>query len=176
MYSKFIQSIYFRPAILLMVVAVLSLSFTTTNAGKVILPAGSTIALETISTLDSSTASVGQIVDFRVIYDVRINEKVVIKAGTLAKGQITRIQKNGAIGKAGELDIQIKSVSAVDGQDIFLVGGNIYNQGDSQQTLSIVLGVLVCLLCLFIKGKNAVVPAGTQVLASVASETAIVVE
>ena len=139
----------------------------------VVLTAGTTIPLETVSMIQSDLVSPGQMVDFKVSYDVKVDEVVVIPAGSIARGQVTRADKAKAIGKEGFVEIQIKSVQAVDGQEIFLTGGNVYQEGDNKQTLSIVLGVLVCILFLLIKGKNAVVPAGYEVSSTVATNTTI---
>ena len=175
MYSKFIESIYFKPSIFLMIAAVLSLSFTTVENQTVVLPSGTQILLENIDEIESTIITTGQIVDFRVVYDVKVNQKVVIKAGTIAKGQVIRVQKAGAIGRPGRIDIAVKNVTAVDGQEIYLTGGNFSEQGDDKQTLSIILGVALCIFCLFIKGKDAVIAPGTQVNATVASEVGIAV-
>ena len=116
---------------------------------------------------------VGQVVDFRVKTDVKVDNKVVIAAGAIAKGQVVRGQKAKGLGKEGFVEIQIKSVRAVDGQEVYLSGGNVYQEGDDQQTLAIVLGVFVCILFLFLKGKNATVPSGFQLNSSVASTVTI---
>lgn len=158
-----------------MIAAILSLSFTTVENQAVVLPAGTQILLENVNNIQSSTITAGQIVDFRVVYDVKVNQKVLVKAGTIAKGQVIRVQKSGSIGKPGKIDIAIKSVTAVDGQEIYLTGGNINEEGDDKQTLSIVLGVFICIFCLFIKGKDAVIAPGTQLNASVASETSVAI-
>ena len=84
-------------------------------------------------------------VDFRVKTDVKVDNKVVIAAGAIAKGQVVRGQKAKGLGK----------------------------EGDDQQTLAIVLGVFVCILFLFLKGKNATVPSGFQLNSSVASTVTI---
>lgn len=112
-------------------------------------------------------------VDFRVKTDVKVDNKVVIAAGAIAKGQVVRGQKAKGLGKEGFVEIQIKSVRAVDGQEVYLSGGNVYQEGDDQQTLAIVLGVFVCILFLFLKGKNATVPPGFQLNSSVASTVTI---
>ncbi len=172
MYSKFIQSIYFKPSVLLMLIAVLSLSFTTAG-DKVVLPAGAQILLENVGVIESSFVTVGQVIDFKVVYDIKVDQKVVVKAGTIAKGQVQRVEKNGAFGKPGKIEVAIKSVTAVDGQTIYLTGGNLSEEGADKQTLSIALGIFVCILCFFIKGKNATIPPGTQLNATVATETSI---
>ena len=65
--------------------------------------------------------------------------------------------------------IQIKSAKAVDGQEVFLTGGHIYEIGEDKQTLSIILGVFVCLLFLTMKGKNAELSPGFETSSSIAT-------
>lgn len=153
----------------LMSLAVLNLSAAPTTVETVVLKAGTNIPLETINVITSDNASVGRTVDFRVTRDIDVNGQTVIQAGSIAKGQITRTQKAKGIGKAGFLEIQIKSVTAVDGQEVYLTGGNINETGDDKQTLAIVLGIFVCILLLLIKGKNAEVQPGYSFSTSVAS-------
>ena len=153
----------------LMSLAVLNLSAAPTTVETVVLKAGTNIPLETINVITSDNASVGRTVDFRVTRDIDVDGQTVIQAGSIAKGQIIRTQKAKGIGKAGFLEIQIKSVTAVDGQEVYLTGGNINETGDDKQTLAIVLGIFVCILLLLIKGKNAEVQPGYSFSTSVAS-------
>lgn len=151
----------------------MNMSFRVRGNGDVILTAGTNIPLETTSLLRSDQISVGQTIDFRVKYDVKVGDKTVISAGSIAKGQVMRAQKAKGLGKEGFLEVQIKSVRAVDGQEVFLSGGNVYQEGDDKQTLSILLGIFVCILFLTMKGKNAEVPPGYQISAGVATTTTI---
>lgn len=170
------NSAHLKSLALLLVVSVLSLSFKIPGSNGVILNAGTNIPLETVSMIQSDLVSVGQIIDFRVKYDVKVDEKIVLPAGSIAKGQVMRAQKAKGLGKQGFVEIQIKSVTAVDGQEVFLTGGNVYQEGEDKQTLSILLGVFVCILFLTMKGTNAQVPPGYQVNSSVATTTTIKVE
>lgn len=176
MIKKIQQSIYVKHTALLLVVCIFCMSFRMRGTGEIMLNAGTNIPLETVSTIQSDLVSVGQTIDFRVRYDVKVDGKVVIAAGSTAKGQVLRAQKAKGLGKEGFVEIQIKSVTAADGQEVFLTGGNVYQEGDDKQTLSIVLGVLVCILFLTMKGKNAQVPAGFQVTPSVATNMSIKVQ
>lgn len=173
MISKIQQSIYVKHTALLLLVSVLLMSFRMRNSGEVVLNAGTNIPLETVSRIYSDQVTIGQTIDFRVRYDVKVDGKVAIPAGAIAKGQVIRAQKAKGLGKEGFVEIQIKSVTASDGQEVFLTGGNVFQEGDDKQTLAIVLGVLVCILFLTIKGKNAEVPAGFQVTPSVATNMTI---
>ncbi len=169
MITKIQQSILAKPLALFLAASFLMMSFTLKGDGEVVLNAGTRVALETISMIQSDTVAIGQTIDFRVKYDVKVDNKVVIAAGSIAKGQVMRAEKAKGIGKEGMVEIQIKTVTAVDGQEVFLTGGNVYQEGEDRQVLSIVLGIFVCLLFLVMKGKNAIVPPGYEVSASVAS-------
>ena len=159
-----------------MIVSILCFSFRTDQSVSVVLQAGTTIPLETVSVIRSNTITVGQMIDFKVKYDIKVEDKIVIPAGSIAKGQVMRAQKAKGLGKAGFIEVQIKNVQSVDGQDIFLTGGNIYQEGEDKETLSIVLGILVCILFLTMKGKDAEIAPGFQVEPVVAVNTTINVE
>ncbi len=158
---------------LLLTVSILSMSSKMRGNEEVILTAGTSIPLETVSMIQSDLVIIGQIIDFRVTQDVVVDGKKVIPAGSIAKGQVMRAQRAKGLGKEGFVEIHIKSVTAADGQEVFLTGGNVYQEGEDQQTLAIVLGILVCILFLTMKGKNAQVPPGYLVYSNVATNTTI---
>ncbi|MFW5700896.1 MAG: hypothetical protein ACOCWM_04325 [Cyclobacteriaceae bacterium] len=154
---------------------ILALSSVTAN-DKVTLNAGTSIILETTSLITSDALMPGELIDFRVKYDVVAGEEVVIAAGTIAKGQITRSQQAKGLGKPGYVEVQINSVTAVDGQTIPLTGGDLYQEGEDKQTEAIILGVLICILFLTMKGKNAIIPAHTEVSGITAGTVFVEVE
>lgn len=170
MFTKLTKKVYFKPAVLLMAIAMLTMSFTMPGE-VVILRAGTSIPLELVSTLSSNVKS-GQMVDFRVLSDVKANGKIVISAGSIAQGQITRVKKRGLLGSEGELEIAIKSVKAVDGTTVYLSGNNLYDEGSNKLALSIVL-TICCLFGFLIKGGKAEIPAGAQVQGTVTSNVEI---
>lgn len=173
MLKKILKSIWFKPTALALLVSFTSYSFILpATMSSVVLKSGTPISLETSRMYSSSELSPGQMIDFKVRNDVKVEDKVVISAGTIAKGQVMRANKAKGLGKAGTIDVAIKSVAAVDGTNINL-NGSVYNEGEDKQTLSIVLGILLCVLFLTMKGKEAVLPSGYAVDASVASSTDI---
>lgn len=163
----------FKPTAILVAVSFLFMSFNSNLNSGVVLNAGTIIALETLSTIQSDMVRIGQTIDFKVKYDIKVNDKVVISSGSIAKGQVVRAQKAKGIGKEGFVEIQIKSVKAVDGQDVFLTGGNLYQEGENKQTLSILLSVFLCILFLAMKGENASIPPGYEINSTVATNTNI---
>jgi hypothetical protein len=173
MITKIQNSVFMKQVALLLAASIFTMSFKTSGKGDVILNAGTNIALETVSMIESDRVSVGQTIDFRVKYDVKVDGKVVVSAGSTARGQVMRAQKAKGLGKEGFLEVQIKSVTAVDGQEVFLTGGNVYQEGEDKQTVAIILGLFVCILFLAMKGKNAQVPPGYQVTPTVATTVSI---
>lgn len=161
------------PAAILMLIAFSNLSFTLKPNGEIILPAGTIVPLETIGVLSSAEKSVGQMVELKVRSDVKVGSTVAIPAGSIAKAQITRVKAPKGFGKEGFIEMQVKTVKSVDGQDINLSSGSIYKEGDDKQTLSIVLGIFVCVLFFLMKGKNAEIAPGYQVDAVVSSNVTI---
>ena len=160
----------FKSVAVMLSLAMLNLSFASAPVEQVVvLKAGTVIPLETMNVIKSDNATVGRTLDLRVTRDVEVDGQTVIPAGSIAKGQITRSQKAKGLGKAGFLEIQIKSVTAVDGQEVYLAGGNVSEEGDDKATLAIVLGIFVCILFLFMKGKNAEIPPGFSFDSNVAS-------
>lgn len=173
MIKKIQNSIFLKPTALMLAFYFSLMSFTMSSDGTVVINAGTKVSLETLSMIQSQFINVGQTIDFRVRTDIKVDDKVVIAAGAIAKGQVLRAQKAKGLGKQGFVEIQIKSVTAVDGQEVFLNGGNVYQEGEDQQTLAIVLGLVVCILFLTMKGKEAQVPAGFQVEPYVATSMTI---
>lgn len=171
MITRIIKSLCFRPTALIMAFAMMCMSFNA-SASNIVLKSGTTIPLELVNTITSKTASAGQMIDFRVVQDITVDGKTVIPAGSIAKGQVSRIKKNGLLGAAGELEIIIRSVTAIDGTNVYLSGCNLNDEGGNKLALSIVLTVF-CLFGFLIKGGSAEIVAGTQCLSTVASNVDI---
>jgi hypothetical protein len=161
------------PLVLLMLVSFANMSFRMKETGEVILSSGTFIPLETIGLISSEGLQPGQTIDLKVRTDVKVNNVVVIAGGSIAKAQVTKVSEPKALGKQGIIELQVKSVQAVDGQTINLSSGSFGKEGQDRLGVSIGLGVFVCLLFLLMKGKNAEIAPGYQVEAVVASTTTI---
>ena len=164
------------PTVLLLLLAITNLSFRVKADGQVILPSGTIVPLETLGTINSESISAGEMIDFKVRSDVKVGEVVVVPAGSIAKGQVTRATPPKGLGKQGFLEVQIRSVTAVDGQNVNLASGSISKEGEDKAGLAIILGIFLCPVFLMIKGKNAEIAPGYQIEAVVASNASIQVK
>ncbi|MHA2260724.1 MAG: hypothetical protein ACXACO_22380 [Promethearchaeota archaeon] len=111
-------------------------------------------------------ANVGDPVDLSVARDVDINGKVVIRQGTRATGEVVSVEKKGYVGKPGKIAIAVRSVTAVDGTEVRL-RDTVTQEGKSKETTALLLGLIVCILLLLIKGESSIIPAGTEIKAYV---------
>ncbi|MDT3369140.1 hypothetical protein [Macellibacteroides fermentans] len=174
MFEKLSNKCFLKSTALLLSFAMMFMSFTL-PAGPVTLKSGSIIPLELLSTISSKDCRSGQMIDFKVTKDVVAEGKTVIPAGSIAKGQISRVKKSGLLGSEGQIEVVIRSVTAIDGTDVYLTGASLNDEGNNQVALSIVLTFL-CLFGFLIKGGNAEIPAGTLCNATVAGNTTINVD
>lgn len=174
MLIKLVKSFISKPIAVLLAFSMMLMSFTTAplKAEMVVLKSGTPIALELMSSIQSNNVKSGQIVDFRVINDVKVDDKVVIPAGSIAKGQIVSAKKNGLLGTAGEVSVTLKSVAAVDGTVVPLTSSVLNDEGDDKLVVSIVL-TLLCFFGFLMKGGKAELSSGAQVQATVLSNTEI---
>jgi hypothetical protein len=147
------------------------------------LRAGTLVSVELLSNISSDMLSPGQTVDFRVKYDVVHKKKRLIEAGSIAKGQITKVKKRKIFGAPGQLEIQLQFIQAVDGQQIPVTGIPMKIVGQNRYLLAYGISVPLFFFTIigggagfFIKGKPAEIPAGTTMNASVASNVEIEVD
>lgn len=160
--------IYFRNPYFVMFTLILSiLSFTgltelayAQSKETVKLNGGTVVALRLDGAVNSEMKE-GTPIQFRVLRDVKVDDIVVIKQGALATGSIAEVKSSGALGSGGKIALNVNSVKAVDGQEIFL-SGSVRQEGEDKVALSVILGIL-CLPLLLINGSDAVIPDGTEV-------------
>ncbi len=144
-------------------IAVFSLIFNQIAfASTVALPADKRVFIELLQEIRAKDVQQGQTVVARVLDDVVQNRKTVIKSGTSVLVRIDGVKKRKIAGRQAELSLGAYETTAVDGQDIRLFGG-YKKEGESRVALSVSLGVLILLPLIFIRGKDAVLPAGSVI-------------
>jgi len=142
-------------------------------SAQVVVPVGTLVVLETTGPISSKDAQVGQTVSLRVKYDVKMKGRTVIKAGAAGSAQVMTAEHRKGMGKEGSLSIKPTVVQAADGQMVPLTGSGSGSSGTDTKGASIGLAVVVSPLFLLKKGKDATIPAGFEMQASVASEMTV---
>lgn len=154
----------------LMAALVLSASLSAElHAEDVVLKAGTPVPMQLMTTVTGKDAIVGQLVDFKVTQDITVDGKTVIPANSVAKAQVVRARKNGLLGREGEIQLSVNSVTAVDGTQVVLTGGTLADEGRNKLVVS-------WLLCFLLKGGQGELTAGLTCSPIVAGNTTISVD
>lgn len=130
---------------------------------------GTVVRLKLTDTISSEDSIEGQRVNFEVVEDVldARRQTVLIQAGSQAYGSISHVEERGGVGKAGELGLILERVVAVDGSKI-PIRASLTDKGESKRGSAIAMGAvfgfifLPGALFLLKRGKNAKIPAGSQ--------------
>ena len=84
-------------------------------AGQIVkVPVGTPVIVESISEINSKNVSPGEKIIFKVMSDVTVEGKVVVKAGAGVIGQVTEALAASYIGIPGAVTIALQTVQAVD--------------------------------------------------------------
>lgn len=153
------------------VASLLCTQFTFAQQEKVI-KAGTIVPLQSVNQVKAADVDEGQTVDFRVTQDIMVDGKCVIPRGYLVKGKVTEACKSSLAGTKGRLVINISSMNLPSGEPVFFTNTDVRINGKNRTPLDVVTGILLW-PCIFIPGSKAVMPAGYDVQATVASNTTV---
>tara|TARA_B100001057_G_C22675993_1_gene881812 strand:- start:210 stop:911 length:702 start_codon:yes stop_codon:yes gene_type:complete len=144
----------------------------------VLISSGTRIPLVMSETISSDKkggkkVNTGEVITLSVQADVTdIDGNILVKQGTLVNGSITNSVKRKAAGTKGKLSFSVDFVKAVDGQSI-PVNLKYDYVGKSKTAVAVGAAVVVAAPLLLIKGKPAVIEAGTVFQALVVGDKKI---
>ena len=141
-------------------------------SGKYMLRDGTDVNLQFAQDLSSKTSSEGDPVTLTLVDDVKVGDVVVAKAGSKAIGEVTKAEKSGMMGKAGELNIRLDYLKVGDAK--IKLRGTKGKEGESGTTGAVVLTVLFGPIGLIKHGKNVEIKQGQALHAFVGDDIALV--
>jgi hypothetical protein len=124
-----------------------------------VLPAGTAINMVTRTELSSRRARAGNRFELEVSEPVMLNGQVVIPAGSIATGEVTRRRDTGMWGRRGILETRLLFVRVSDQQ--IRITGQAGDRGRAGTAGVIASAVLLPVAGFFVKGSHARIPAGT---------------
>lgn len=130
------------------------------SQGEVILPQGTAIQLRLLDRLSTRITQKGETFDLKVIEDVVADGAIVIPAGTLAVGEVTRSDAKGAFGKSGKLEARILYLKL--GGRSLRVSGTLSVAGEGGTTETVLTALAAGTLAFAVTGKSAVLEPGTE--------------
>ena len=138
-----------------------------------VVPSGTPVTIKIDQDVNSKEFPVGSKIQASVANDVIIDGKVVIRAGSPCDVTVVSAKKAGIVGAPGAITVSVNYVKAVDGTNIPISSATKSEEGKSQVTTAIVITILCCILGLLIKGKEGVIPAGTQLIGYTVSQAEV---
>lgn len=147
--------------LLLFIFSFSSESFARETFNKPNLLANTPIRLTLLQDLRSGLNGEGNGINLSVARDVMDSEgNILIKAGAQAFGSVLISRSRGAFSRKGAIKYTLRSVIAVDNQEILLKGTEQRN-GGGNSTLTILGFICFMWPLAFCKGSNAAIPNGT---------------
>jgi hypothetical protein len=140
-------------------------------AGKYMLRDGTDVDLQFAQDLSSKTSSEGDPVVLTLVDDLKVGDVVVAKAGSKAFGEVTKAEKSGMMGKAGELNIRLDYLKS--GDTKIKLRGTKGKEGESGATSAVVLTVLFGPIGLIKHGKDVDIKSGQPLHAFIGDDIAL---
>jgi hypothetical protein len=140
-------------------------------SGKYKLREGEDVSLQFAQDLSSKTAAEGDPVALTLVDDLKVGGVVVAKAGSKAFGEVTKAEKSGMMGKAGDLSIRLNYLKV--GEEKIRLRGTKGKEGESGVTSTVVLTVLFGPIGLIKHGKNVEIKQGQALHAFVADDISL---
>lgn len=91
----------------------------------------SVLGLQMETSISSEKARVEDEVIARVTRDVRVGDRVAIPSGSVARGEVTMVERGGKVRDRARLGIRFTSVVLADGTRVPIETETIYREGDS---------------------------------------------
>lgn len=126
---------------------------------KMVVPAGTLVIVRPMDAINPKTHHNGDTIDFIVVQDVRVKDKIVIKSGARARGQITESKKASIVGMPAKIAVELQMVEAVD-SSMIPIRASKSMEGDDKIVLTVILA-LICLPLILIPGGSTHISSGS---------------
>ena len=133
---------------------------------------GTPVRLRMNRSVSSSTAHVGETVDFEVTEPVIVNSVAVIPKGALALGKVTKVEQKRRFGRAGELEISVDSIRLSDNGSIPLRATHEKGEGDMSGA-RVAATIAASPVLVWVKGKDVAFEKGTETTAYISGNVHI---
>ncbi|HEY1928903.1 MAG TPA: hypothetical protein VGG92_15680 [Caulobacteraceae bacterium] len=143
----------------------------TSAPSKVRIPEGTEVRLRLLEKLSSSTSTEGDTFEVVTDEEIRLPDGTTLPAGYSGRGEVTRAEHNGWLGKSGQLDIRLDYMKV--GDTRVHLRGIKGREGDSNTGNLIAATVLFGVVGFAVHGHSVVYPEGTMLTAYVDTDTDI---
>jgi hypothetical protein len=150
---------------------------------EVVIPAGTLTPIRFLSTLSSKSNKAGETFIFQISENVFLDNKLIIPVNSEGVGEITKAKKATLLSRPGKLEIEFKSLSALDGTSLSLILGEEAEEENKRLYVAIGAGILGFIILsnpiglvfgALVPGKNVKIEEGTEMFLQVESDTTVI--
>ena len=150
---------------------------------EVVIPAGTLVPVRFLSTLSSKNNKTGETFKFQISENVFLDNKLIIPVNSEGVGEITKAKKATLLSRPGKLEIEFKSLSALDGTSLSLILGEEAKEENKRLYVAVgagILGLIILsspvglVLGALVPGKNVKIEEGTEMFLQVESDTPMI--
>ena len=150
---------------------------------EVVIPAGTLAPIRFLSTLSSKSNKAGETFNFQISENVFLDNKLIIPVNSEGVGEITKAKKATLLSRPGKLEIEFKSLSALDGTSLGLILGEEAEEENKRLYVAIGAGILGFIILsnpiglvfgALVPGKNVKIEEGTKMFLQVESDTPVI--
>ena len=150
---------------------------------EVVIPAGTLVPIRFLSSLSSKNNKTGETFVFQISENVFLDNKLIIPINSEGVGEITKAKKATLLSRPGKLEIEFKSVSALDGTSLNLILGEEAEEENNRLYVAIGAGILGLIILsspvglvfgASIPGKNVKIEEGSEMFLQVKSDTPLI--
>lgn len=140
------------------------------------------VKIEMVSTVDSKTARVGDVVEFKAADDVYESGVLVIAKGAAGAGHVTKVEHSKNFGRDAVLELSFDSITLIDGSIVATyVGEKAKEETKSMVTAAgasvagmAILGPVGIVGGAFVNGKDVTIKAGSQLFVQTKEDVDVV--
>lgn len=150
---------------------------------EVIVPAGTLIPVILLQKISSKKNHSGDIFEYKVAEDIAYAGSVIIPKDTIARGEVLKAKKASVLLKKGELQLDFKTIEAIDGTNIRLVIGEASEEENTRLGVAIGAGIAGLIILsnpiglvagALVPGKNITFKEGAKIYLEVARDTKVI--
>lgn len=150
---------------------------------EVVIPAGTLVSIRFLNTLSSSSNKTGETFNFQISENLFLDNKLIIPVNSEGVGEITKAKKATLLSRPGKLEIEFKSLSALDGTSLNLMLGEEAKEENKRLYVAIGAGILGFIILsnpvglvlgALVPGKNVKIEEGTEIFLQIESDTPVI--
>ncbi len=150
---------------------------------EVVIPAGTLVSIRFLSTLSSKSNKTGETFNFQISENLFLDNKLIIPVNSEGVGEITKAKKATLLSRPGKLEMEFKSLSALDGTSLSLILGEEAKEENNRLFVAVgagILGLIILsspvglVLGALVPGKNVKIEEGTEMFLQIESDTPVI--